>query len=273
MKNILLQSNRRIIEEFARSKVLLAFDFDGTLAATVAFPKRAHLRQATSRLLADLTSLYPCVVISGRAHANVLERLGGIPVHGVIGNHGIEPWGASEGMMEEVERWRPLLEKQLSAVRGVSIEDKVFSIAIHYRQSRERKKARAAIVEAAAALNDARIIGGTLVVNILPKGAPNKGMALESERERLGCDTAIYVGDDESDEDAFALNQPARLLTIRVGASPESAASHYLRGQADVDELLRVLILARQGGRGQGRNSKRLLQPIRFKSGSASSPR
>ena len=129
-------------------------------------------------------------------------------------------------MIEEIERWRPLLEKQLSSLRGVSIEDKVFSIAVHYRQSREKKKARAAIVEAAAALNNARVIGGTLVVNILPKGAPHKGMALERERERLGCDTAIYVGDDETDEDVFALQQPV------------APSHHPCRGKPAVCRLL-----------------------------------
>ena len=246
MKNILLPAHRRILEQFARSNVLLAFDFDGTLTPIVTFPERAHLRPATSRLLADLTNLYPCVVISGRARASVLERLRGIPVHGVIGNHGIEPWGASERLKEEIERWRPLLEEKLSPIRGVSIEDKVFSISVHYRQSREKKKARAAIMEAAAALDDVRVIGGALVINLLPRGAPHKGMALKRERERLGCDTAIYVGDDETDEDVFALKQPARLLTIRVGASPSSAASYYLQGQADVAGLMRFLLLARQ---------------------------
>lgn len=246
MKNVLLPSHRRIVEQFAGSNVLLAFDFDGTLAPIVAFPERASLRQTTSELLEDLTRLYPCVVISGRARADVLERLRGMPVHGVIGNHGIEPSGASEALREEVGRWRPLLERQLSSVPGVRIEDKVFSVAVHYRQAREKEKARAAIVTAAAALNDVRIIGGVRVVNILPKGVPHKGTALEWELARLGCDAAIYVGDDETDEDAFALCPTARVLAIRVGASPVSVASYYLPSQADIDELLRLLLVARR---------------------------
>ena len=91
-----------------------------------------------------------------------------------------------------------------------------------------------------------RVIGGTQVVNILPKGAPHKGIALERERDRLRCETAIYVGDDETDEDVFGLDQPGRLLTIRVGARAGSAASYFIRRQADVDELLRALIGARR---------------------------
>lgn len=246
MKQILLPTNRRILERFARSNVLLAFDFDGTLAPIVALPERAHLRRVTSRLLRDLTTLYPCVVISGRARADVVKRLRGIPVRGVIGNHGIEPSGVSQPLTQEVERWTPLLERRLSSVQGVRMENKVFSIAVHYRRSRERKKARAAVVSAAATLNDARIIGGRLVVNILPKGAAHKGVALERERVRLGCDTAIYMGDDETDEDVFGLLEPARLLTIRVGAESASLATYYIPGQADVDELLRILVVARQ---------------------------
>jgi trehalose 6-phosphate phosphatase len=124
----------------------------------------------------------------------------------------------------------------------VHIEDKIFSLAVHYRQSREKKKARAAILRAAAALGEVRIIGGKQVVNILPDGAPHKGIALERERERLRCDTAIYVGDDETDEDVFALDQPGRLLTIRVGAKRASAATYYISRQTTIDELLRTLI-------------------------------
>jgi trehalose 6-phosphate phosphatase len=246
MKNILLGSNRQVIEKFARSNVLLAFDFDGTLAPIVAEPARARMRPATSRLLNDLATLYPCIVISGRARADVLGRLDGIPVHGVIGNHGVEPWQASEGLAEEVERWRPLLRKRLSGLPGVRIEDKTLSVAVHYRHSREKKKAQAAISEAVRALGDVRVIGGKQVVNVLPKTASDKGAALLEERERLACEKAIYAGDDDTDEDVFALGQPESLLTIRVGAMTGSMASYYVRSQAVVDELLRFLLEIRQ---------------------------
>lgn len=242
MKNILSPSNRRILREFASFDVLLAFDFDGTLAPIVAVPERAKIRQTTRRLLQDLASLYPCVVLSGRTRAEVLERPSGIPVDAVVGSHGAESRQTSKRLTREVGRWQPLLEKRLSTLRGVRIEDKVFSVAVHYRQSREKRRVRAAILEAIKDLGDVRVIGGTQVVNILPKAAPHKGIALERERKRLGCEAAIYVGDDDTDEDVFAHDQPARLLTIRVGAKAGSAASYFIRRQADVDELLRALI-------------------------------
>ena len=49
------------------------------------------------------------------------------------------------------------------------------------------------------------MIGGKQVVNIVVDGAPNKGEALIAERKRLRCDWVLYVGDDENDEDAFAV--------------------------------------------------------------------
>jgi trehalose 6-phosphate phosphatase len=84
------------------------------------------------------------------------------------------------------------------------------------------------------------------VVNILPHGAPHKGSALERERARLKCDTAIYVGDDETDEDVFALNQPGQLLTIRVGQRRSSAAAYFIESQRKMDDFLQVLLKFRQ---------------------------
>jgi trehalose 6-phosphate phosphatase len=85
-------------------------------------------------------------------------------------------------------------------------------------------------------------MGGKQVLNILPPDAPHKGMALERARERFGCDTAIYVGDDETDEDVFQLDQPGRLLAVRVGSARSTAATFQLTNQREVDQLLRALV-------------------------------
>jgi trehalose 6-phosphate phosphatase len=246
MRNILSRANREVLQQFAWSKVLLAFDYDGTLAPIVAKPERAILRQTTRRLLDKLVRLYPCIVISGRTQRDALRRLHGVAVHEIVGNHGLEPWHATHKLADVVAGWHGLLLERLAGLRGVEIEDKVFSVAVHYRRSREKKLARKAILEAAGALAEVRIIGGKLVVNILPNGAPHKGIALERERARLGCDTAIYVGDDETDEDVFTLDQPGQLLTIRVGQRRASAAAYFITSQGQIDALLRVLLELRQ---------------------------
>ncbi len=90
-----------------------------------------------------------------------------------------------------------------------------------------------------------RLLGGKQVLNILPAGSPHKGLALERARARLGCDTAVYLGDDETDEDVFAVDQPGQLLSIRVGRKRTSSAAYYIRRQADIDRLLRRLLILR----------------------------
>jgi trehalose 6-phosphate phosphatase len=246
MKHILSRASRETLQQFAWSNVLVAFDYDGTLAPIVRGPDRASMRARTRRLLAEVASLYPSIVVSGRARADARRFLRGIPLRQIVGNHGIEPWQATRPVIDEVTRWAPLLRRWLSPYKGVRIENKTYSVAIHYRQSREKKKARAAIRAAAVALGSTRLVGGKQVVNILPEGAPHKGIALEKERDRLRRDTAIYVGDDETDEDVFGLDQPGRLLTIRVGAKKSSQASYYLKNQAAIDGLLTVLVSLRQ---------------------------
>jgi trehalose 6-phosphate phosphatase len=245
MRDILSRDGRELLRQFAWSNVLLAFDYDGTLAPIVRDPDKAAMRAATRRLLAEAAVRYPCIVVSGRAQPDAKRWLRGIRLQQVVGNHGIEPWQATRPVRDEVTRWAPLLMERLSPFKGVRIENKTFSIAVHYRRSREKKRARAAIMEAAAALGPVRVIGGKQVVNILPEKAPHKGIALERERDRLRCDTAIYVGDDETDEDVFGLDQPGRLLTVRVGAKRKSQASYCVRNQAAVDELLAVLVSLR----------------------------
>jgi trehalose 6-phosphate phosphatase len=246
MRNILSRANQEVLQQFAWSKVLLAFDYDGTLAPIVSNPDEAIMRHTTRRLLKELVNLYPCMVISGRAQLDAMRRLNGIGVHQIVGNHGAEPWHGTNRPVNKSDRWHRLLGERLSGLRGVKIEDKGFSIAIHYRQSREKKLARSAILEAVSTLGEVRLIGGNQVVNILPLDAPHKGIALERERALLKCDTAIYVGDDETDEDVFALDQPGQLLTIRVGQRRSSAAAYFIESQRRIDDLLRVLLKLRQ---------------------------
>ena len=87
------------------------------------------------------------------------------------------------------------------------------------------------------------------MVNVLPEGAPHKGLALESLRRRAGCDTAIYVGDDQTDEDVFGYRTPWPLLGIRVGRSRTTSASYCIRDQKEIDLLLRALLGCRSSTR------------------------
>lgn len=241
MKNILVGPNRATLARFAASNTLLGLDFDGTLAPIVTNPKEARMSARTRNLLQRVSALYPVVVISGRARADVSRRVRPVSLQGVVGNHGAETGALRRADVVRVQRWLRILRVQLARWSGVVIEPKRFSVAIHYRQARYRPEARTAILRAAAAHTDARVVGGKLVVNLLVPGSPHKGEALERERKRLRCTTAMYVGDDDTDEDVFRLVDP-RLLGIRVGASRRSAARYCIRQQVFIDDLLRILI-------------------------------
>jgi len=239
MKHILSPKNVEVLAQFAWSRVLLAFDFDGTLAPIVTDRERARMRASTRKLLEDVCRLYPCAVISGRSRGDVIPRLEGLRVRRVMGNHGLEPGQHMAKFERQIAAVRPRLADALAEKQGVDVEDKRFSLAVHYRRSRRKRDARKAIYDAVAALpSPMRIIPGKLVVNVVPERAPHKGDALLRLRADEGADTAIYVGDDATDENVFELDQPGRLLSIRVGLARSSSAPYYLRNQREIDALL-----------------------------------
>jgi trehalose 6-phosphate phosphatase len=242
MKSLLAPQNRAALRRLARGRVLLAFDFDGTLAPIVADPAAAQLRPQTRRLLTDVARKYPCVVISGRNRADVARRLTGIPLRQVFGNHGIEPSPALPAARRAIRRWLATVKPRLEHVPGIVFDNKGATLAIHYRKSRNRPAALKAILAATADLTEARVLRGILVVDLLPARAPNKAVALQSELRRLHCQSALYLGDDQTDEDVFALSRRLPLLAVRVGRRTRSLAPYYLRSQGDVDALLAALL-------------------------------
>lgn len=244
MKNILLDDSGTL-ERFASSNVLLAFDYDGTLAPIVDQPDEARMRPQTCELVREVTRRYPCVVISGRAQGDALRRVRGLGMKETIGNHGLHPTRYSASLAATVQSWIPTVNAAISDCPGVALEDKVFSIAVHYRGAEDKESARQRILAATRSLAGLRVTGGKDVVNLVPSRSPHKGEALRSALVRLGCEVALFVGDDETDEDAFSAAPADRLLGIRVGAATTTAASFFVPRQPDVDDLLARLIARR----------------------------
>ena len=182
-------------------------------------PRRnaARLPATTRRLLATVAHRYPCVVISGRRLDDVAKRLEGIPIWYVFGNFGHEPAPHGHRPPARVADWARRLTERLPTHRGLVIEDKAYSVTMHYRHVRDKRRALAAIEDAVSDLPDARTIGGTQALTLLPRGGPDKGVALQQARRLFDCDKALYIGDDDTDEDAFTSAPPERLLAIRVG--------------------------------------------------------
>ncbi len=244
MQYLLSRASRPVLIRLARERTLCAFDFDGTLSPIVDRPARAGMRARTRKLLGGLAALYPCIVVSGRARSDVLEKLGGIKLARVIGNHGAETESSIRRWRGTIEQWKEALELELSEIPGVWVEDKGLSLAIHYRQSAPAFQARRKILAASRDLRHVRVFGGKKVVNLTEAGAPHKGGALAAERRRLKCDWVLYLGDDENDEDAFAL--AGDVVPVRIGLSRQSHARYYLRTQKEIDELLGRLIDLRE---------------------------
>ena len=234
---------RRILVTMAHANVLVAFDYDGTLAPIAERPEDAFMRPATRTLLAAVAQRYPIVVISGRALADIEQMVGGVPVWFIYGNHGLETAHTIRRAPAEVRTWLPLL-LPLTA-DGVRIEDKGLSVTLHYRGVADRTRAVSAIEKVVPTLAGATVIRGKEAINLLPRGYGNKGVALTEARRAFACDCAIYVGDEDTDETAFAADTGGQTLAIRVEPSDQSRAPYHLGSQRDIDELLQTLLDAR----------------------------
>jgi trehalose 6-phosphate phosphatase len=252
MRPILSEECRGTLDALARERALLVFDFDGTLAPIVERPADAAMRDSTRALLRVASMLYPCAVVSGRSRADLGPRLAGVPLLAFVGNHGAEAgFGPVDlGPRPQVAGWAAALGAALRDVPGVELEDKGLSIALHYRRAPDVAEAEARARAAAGALEGARVFGGHAVVNVAPEEAPDKGAAVGALLRRIGWRQALYVGDDVTDEDAFAADGVA--VPVRIGVAAGSAARFFLPEQADVDAMLRALIAARRRVDGRG---------------------
>jgi trehalose 6-phosphate phosphatase len=243
---ILAPEHIRMLTGFALANVLLAFDYDGTLAPIAPRPEDAHMRSATRRLLTSVARAYPTVVISGRALVDVTEMLGRVPLWHIYGNHGLEPSTTQSDVPTNTREWIAQLAPHLPAELGVRIEDKGHTLTLHFRGVRDRTRAVAAIEDAIQALPDVLILHGKEAINVLPRGGGNKGVALQKALQTFACHQAIYVGDEETDEAAFGAGGE-RTLAIRVEPSEDSHAHYHIESQIEIDLLLRALLDIRLG--------------------------
>lgn len=242
-RNILAPRYRAMLRRFARADALLAFDFDGTLAPIVADPARAVLAESTRRLLSALARHRKVAIITGRSVADAQKRLDDVALAALVGSHGIEPSPYMATAAAVVTSWRPVLREAFSAPDGVRIEDKRHSVALHYRHVASPDDAYESIGVVVARLGaGVRRVDGIQVVNLMPVGAPDKGDALLALRERLHAATVLYVGDETTDEDAFAVLTGPSALGIRVEASESTGARYHIESQGAMDLLLGSLL-------------------------------
>jgi trehalose 6-phosphate phosphatase len=91
-------------------------------------------------------------------------------------------------------------------------------------------------------------------VNLLPRDAPDKGVALRALIEQTQRANVLYVGDDDTDETVFGLHLPS-VLTLRVEPAADSDAALFLRDQREVYTLMQHI--ARQWPRATDADRRR----------------
>ena len=85
------------------------------------------------------------------------------------------------------------------------------------------------------------MIGGKLVLNLLPPAARTKFDALVELAQREAVERVLFVGDDETDEVVFA-QAPVHWATVRVEPDGVSRAKYFIERQSDVSALLDQLL-------------------------------
>lgn len=191
-------------------EVLLATDFDGTIAPIVAAPENALIDPRAERFLERCVAV-PAVavaVISGRDVDDVRRRIGRVRAI-VAGSHGLECVDTAGRILWTTDRTPPELPQSLlrDVLRGdLRIERKKFSIALHSRGTASGPHELNRITEAVISWADEHnldVISGRKVVEVRVRGG-GKRAALRAIADRLGARHLVYAGDDITDFPALA---------------------------------------------------------------------
>ena len=231
-------------------RALYAFDYDGTLSAIVAHPADAHLDKTIATQLKSLCHQGTVALVSGRAKDDLALRVPSeIPY--LIGNHGIESSATTDELEKKckllTEVWATHFQNLQNKINdegaiGFECENKGFSFTLHYRNCADPKRAKQVLLKYIYQLDPVpRVIDGKAVLNLVPQGSPHKGVALLNLLRKLQINHALYIGDDETDEDVFDLRDE-RILSIRIGKKKASHAQFYLKSQSEIGLLLGRLI-------------------------------
>lgn len=229
------------------NKILIALDFDGTLAPIVYQPPRAWMPLSTAHELDRLCTVASVAIISGRELSDLEQRVSAKVAY-VIGNHGNEglaaiPVDASACRNICADWTRQLRRMPALHTDGVYIEPKGYTLAVHFRLVNDHIAMQETLSKAFADLLPLpRVVPGKCVFDLFPPGAVCKDDAMDALVKQVQPETVLYVGDDECDELVFANAQPD-WITIRVGYWPHSAARYYLHYQREVHDLLLLLNL------------------------------
>jgi trehalose 6-phosphate phosphatase len=246
------------LRELARTPdLLVALDFDGTLAPVVDDPAAARAlpesRDAVLRLLAMPRTRV--AVVSGRALAS-LESVADLPDNALlVGSHGIElrldgpdsAVGLSTTEITVVGAMKDVLDEVVEPLDNVWLEPKPAGFAVHTRLATEENSRIAhleAIEQVDAELGDVNVRTGKDILEFSVRNT-TKGDAIEHLREYTHSTAVFFAGDDVTDEDAFAALTPDD-VGVKAGEG-STLANFRVAGPIQIARTLSLLADLREG--------------------------
>ena len=237
-------------------RLVLTFDYDGTLTPLVAHPSLAQLDPALRVTLGRLAAL-PRVtlgMVSGRALDDLIAMVG-LPGLCYGGSTGLELELAGQRQMPAaalasqplLERLTTLIESRLPGYPGAWVETKPFGFTIHYRHLAPDLAAPllaelAAVLEPHAA--GLHILDGPLALEVIPSIALDKGTALRAIAAASddGPATVLFAGDAANDAPTLATATQLGGIALGIGPDPPPVATHRLADPAALGALLAALV-------------------------------
>ncbi|MCG7598574.1 trehalose-phosphatase [Halomonas sp. McH1-25] len=231
----------RLVESLGAERPAIFLDYDGTLTPIVDRPELAVLDKSMRHTLERLAERCTVAIVSGRDRANVAELVG-IDNLVYAGSHGFDIVGPNGLQMqhERAAEFLPALDEaeaqlraRLAEVPGALVERKRFAVAVHYRLVAERDVDRvdATVESVAGEQPPLRRTGGKKVFELRPQLPWDKGKAVAWLIEALGLAeegvVPIYIGDDETDEDAFMALRERGGIGLFVGDTTQDTAASY----------------------------------------------
>jgi len=238
-----------------KKKIVFFLDYDGTLTPIVRRPELAVLSPGMKEVLSKLVLHYTVAIVSGRLRDDV-EKLVGIEGILYAGSHGFDIRGPSFSLVHpqaqeavgDIKKIVKTIKEGLGDIKGILIEDKEFSVGVHYRLvgDSDLARIRGYVDGIVKKHNNLRLMLGKKVFEILPAIDWNKGKALCWIMKALNLTfseaTVIYIGDDTTDEDAFRVIRTRGTGILVADNARVSTADFRLSSPAEVKALFeRVL--------------------------------
>lgn len=231
----------------AASGTVVFLDYDGTLTPIAPRPELAVLSASMRNTLQCIANRWPTAIVTGRALDQILRMLD-MPGLTCAGSHGFDIQGphtrhqVGRAERQTINAAFDRIRQRTAGTEGILIENKTFSVAVHYRLVPPQliDSVTSATREVANELG-LRVTGGKSIIEMRPDLDWDKGRAVDWLAARHPGSIPLYIGDDVTDEDAFRAVR-GRGIGIVVTAEPrETAASYSLAGIGEVEELLERL--------------------------------